>query len=209
MNDKDRLLLEQWKMAAQFHLHMDNIAWRRASSFVAVNGILFGALGALSVAASSPYALLVKALLVATLILGSIVSWLWAVVQKRTQLYHAYRLAQARKAEEALTANGERVLTLHEKNLNEQEIDDRYLNKYRVYLRESSLGKQRTHELVFGFAVVLTAVWIVLALVVSWHVFSSVWVCIGVSLIPLLLWVWLVWDACLLPSKRSPDQAGS
>jgi len=213
MNERDQLLLEQWKMASQFHLQMDNMAWQRASYFVAANGVLLGAFGVIAAdfASSYRYPLFLRLMLVAVPFLGALISWVWAVVQRRAQLYHSYRVAQAREAEETLTVDGERVLTLYEKSLNEQELDDPYLNKFRVYLRESWLGRTRTHDLVFGVAAVLTAIWALLVVpAVSWYAFRSIWVCIAVLLIPALLWLWLVWDVCLLPRmKRPSDQPGS
>jgi hypothetical protein len=210
MDERKQLLLEQWKMASQFHLHTDNLAWQRASYFVAINGILLGVLGAITTDAAFgiyPSSLL-KAVFVAIPVFGALISGVWAVVQKRAQLYAYYRMAQAKRAAEALAADGEITLTLHEKGLCEQDFDDPDLAKYRVYLRESWLGRLRTHPLIFGVAVFLMTAWVVLLPVVSWHTFRSAWVCVLVSAIPTFLWLWLVWDACLLPRmKRPTDQA--
>jgi ABC-type multidrug transport system fused ATPase/permease subunit len=210
MNDREQLLLEQWKMASQLHQHMDNVVWRRASYFVAVNGILLAILGSIASVTAFMYGtpLLLRVILVAVPFFGALISWVWAVVQKRAQLYRYYRTAQAKQAEEALTVNGERVLTLHEKNLNEQELDDPYLDKFKPYLDESWIGKMRTHDLVSAIAIILTTVWVVLLPLVLWYTFRSAWGCVLVSVIPAFLWLWLVWDACLLPHmKRSTDQA--
>jgi hypothetical protein len=224
MNERDQLLLEQWKMASQFHLQMDNMAWQRAGYFAAANGVLLGVLG--SIASITEFTeftgfiyrtpLLWRGMMAAIPLLGMLISWVWAVVQKRGQLYHCYRLAQARRTEETLTAGGERVLTLYEKGINKldeqdlQNLADLYLTKFGVYLRESWLGKIRTHDLIFTVAVSLMTIWLLLVPAVSLYAFHSIWVCIAVSLIPAFLWLWLVWDACLLPCmKRPPDQSGS
>jgi hypothetical protein len=210
MNDREQLLLEQWKMASQLHQHMDNMAWRRASYFVAVNGVLLGVLGIVvaEFTFSYRYPLFLGAAFVAIPFFGALISWVWAVVQKRVQLYHGYRLAQARQAEEALTMDGERVLTLLEKTLNEQELGDPYLKRFKPYLSESWVGKMRTQGLWFTMAIILATIWVGLLPVVSWYTFRSAWVCVLVSVIPFFLWLWLVWDACLLPRmKRPTDQA--
>ncbi|MFN2271252.1 MAG: hypothetical protein ACK2US_10475 [Anaerolineae bacterium] len=210
MNDREQLLLEQWKMASQLHQHMDNMAWRRASYFVAVNGVLLSFLGVVvaEFSFSYRYPIFLGSVFVAIPFFGALISWVWAVVQRRTQLYYGYRLAQAQQAEKALTVDGERVLTLLEKTLNEQELDDPYLKRFKPYLSESWIGKVRIHALAFTMAVVLATVWVVLLPLVSWYTFRSAWVCVLVSLLPAFLWLWLVWDACLLPRMKRPnDQA--
>lgn len=214
MNDRQQLLLEQWKMASGLYRHIDNITWQAASYFIAIDGILLGVLGAVTTsAAPGRYASLLKVVLVAIPVFGALISWVWAVVQKRTQLYHSYRLAQARQAEEALIVDRERVLTLHEKSINDlneqdfQSLKDPYFSRFRVYL-ETWLGKSRAHDLIFMAAIILTTIWVALLPLVSWYTFRSAWVCVLVSVIPFFLWLWLVWDACLLPlMKRPSDQA--
>ena len=209
MNDREQLLLEQWKMASQLHQHMDNMSWRRASYFVAVNGILLGILGSIASVTAFMYGtpLLLRVMLVAVPFFGALISWVWAVVQRRAQLYRYYRMAQVKQAEKALMVSGERVLTLHEKNLNEQELDDPYLIKFKPYLDESWIGKMETHGLLFVIAIILTTVWVVLLPLVLWYTFRLTWVSVLVSVVPVFLWLWLVWDACLLPHmKRPTDQ---
>jgi hypothetical protein len=216
MNERDQLLLEQWKMASQFHLQMDNMAWQRAGYFAAANGALLGVLG--SIASITELAefiyrtpLLLRVMMAAIPLFGMLISWVWAVVQKRAQLYTHYRMAQAKRAEEALTVDGERILTLQEKGITDlgerdfQDLKDPYLDKFKSYLRESCLGKKSVHEFIFWTAIVLTTIWVVLLPIVSWYAFHSIWVCIAVSLLPAFLWLWLVWDACLLPRMKRPS----
>ncbi|MFL7794990.1 MAG: hypothetical protein AB8I69_22815, partial [Anaerolineae bacterium] len=91
--------------------------------------------------------------------------------------------------------------------LNEQELDDPYLIKFKPYLDESWIGKMETHGLLFVIAIILTTVWVVLLPLVLWYTFRLTWVSVLVSVVPVFLWLWLVWDACLLPHmKRPTDQ---
>jgi hypothetical protein len=212
MNDREQLLLEQWKMASQFHLQMDNMAWQRASYFMAANGVLLAALGAVLralITDSDPIVCLLKVILVAIPLFGAFFSWVWTVAQKRAQLYTRYRMAQAKQTEEALMVAGERILTLQGKGISDlseqdfRDLKDSHLSRSRIYLK-SCLGRTSVHTLIFWTAVVLGIGWVVLLPFVLWDTFGSIWICVFVSLAPAFLWLWLVWDACLLPCMMKP-----
>ena len=158
--DKETLLLEQWKMASELHRHTDKIAWEGFNYFIATNGFLFIVLGAIVTSDSfkqrTPLPLIMT---VAIPIVGMIASSLWGFIQIRQQLYQYYRGAQAKQAEEALKIDGQRILTLYEKNLNEQELIS--VAKFRRYL-DSPVGKWRAHSLVVVLAFSLAIVWLLL-----------------------------------------------
>ncbi len=63
-------------------------------------------------------------------------------------MYHLYRIAQAKEAEEALKINSERVLTLYEKELGEQKL-----------VRVSIFGRPSSNDLVFYLTVFVTLCW--------------------------------------------------
>jgi hypothetical protein len=160
--DKADVLLEQWKVASELHRHMDKMAWQRFNYFIAINGLLLSTLGA--IATSSAFndkdpPLPLRVMTIAIPAFGTFVSLIWNLIQKRGQLYHHYMGIQARQIEEALRINGERVLNLYEKNLNEQELIS--VPKFKRYLK-SRRGKWRTHSLIGSVALFLTVAWLLL-----------------------------------------------
>jgi len=167
--DKEELLLEQWKMASELHRHMDNMAWQRFNYFTATNGVLLAALGAIAASEGfngNPPPCLLRMMTIAIPILGAFASSIWYFIQKRGQGYHHYRGIQAKQTEEALKIDGERILNLYEKNLNEyveslDEQDTTFPPKFKRYLK-SRVGKWRTHSLIGVVAFSLAVGWLVL-----------------------------------------------
>ena len=157
---KEDLLLEEWKIATELHRHTDNMAWQALNFFIATNGVLITILGAIVISdkfsQNNPAPLIVA---VAIPLIGTITSSLWGFIQIRQQLYQYYRGAQARQVEEALKIDGERILTLYEKNLNEQELVT--IPKFRRYLK-SRIGNWRAHTLVTMLGFFLAIVWFLL-----------------------------------------------
>ena len=90
MNNED-LLLEQWKTAAELHRHMDNLAWQQFHHFVTVNGILVSALALMW--SSTPLNRRLTFASIAMSVFGLAFSLTWCIIQRRSQLYHRYRIA--------------------------------------------------------------------------------------------------------------------
>jgi Na+/melibiose symporter-like transporter len=155
--EKNDLLLEEWKMASELHRHMDNMAWQSLNFFMATNGALLAILGAVIISDKFTQDDLLPLVIAAAIsVVGMIISLLWAFIQIRQQLYQYYRVAQAKRVEENLKIAGDRVLTLYEKNLNEQDLIA--VPKFRRYL-ESRAGKWRSHSLVVVLGFSLAIVW--------------------------------------------------
>jgi len=147
--NKEELLLEQWKMASELHRHMDDMAWQRFNYFIATNGLLLTALGAIGKDAFDQASTLpLRVLTIAIPMIGFLVSIVWSSIQRRGQHYQYYRCAQVRQAEEALRIDGERILSLYQKNLNEQNL-----------IAVPKWAKLRTHSLMFWLALLFAGVW--------------------------------------------------
>jgi hypothetical protein len=165
---KHDLLLEEWKMASELHRHMDNMAWQALNFFMATNGALFAILGAILISDKLAHDNLITLFIAVVIsLVGLTISLLWAFIQIRQQLYQYYRGAQAKRAEEKLKIDGERVLTLYEKNLNEQDLIT--VPKFRRYLK-SRVGKWRSHSLVVVLGFSLAMIWLVSFLFFVWHI---------------------------------------
>jgi hypothetical protein len=152
---KEHLLLEQWKMASELHRHMDNMAWQRFNYFVATNGLLVTALAAIGKDAFGKDAFgkaptdPVKVIAIAIPVIGLVVSIVWSSIQCRGQYYQYYRSAQARQTEEALTIDGERILSLYQWDLDEQNL-----------ITVPKCAKPRTHDLMYRLALFFAGVWL-------------------------------------------------
>lgn len=170
--DKEKLLLEQWKVASELHRRMDNMAWQRFNYFTAANGVLLAALGAIAASEAfngSSTPCLLKVMTIAIPILGTFISSVWYFIQRRGQGYHHYRTLQAKRTEEALLIGNERVLNLYEKSLNEyiDSLDDEdtsFPPKLKRYYT-SRTGQWRTHSLIGVVACFLAVGWFVLLVI--------------------------------------------
>ena len=148
--NKEDLLLEQWKMASELHRHEDKHSWQRFQYYVTLTGILVSALGVIwGTTSISPGAREVAIRIIS--IFGAVTSLVSALVFKRSFMYHLYRTAQAKEAEEALRINNERVLTLYEKDLGEQKL-----------IGVSIFGRISTNDLVFYLTSFMTLFWLAL-----------------------------------------------
>ncbi|MBI5407167.1 MAG: hypothetical protein HZA18_05675 [Nitrospirae bacterium] len=154
--DKNDLLLEQWKMAVEMHRHMDNMARQAFNYFIVTNGVLIAALATIiNSDAFKEKNLFTLIITFAIPFIGFFVSLIWGLIQKREQLYQYYRAKQAERTEDTLRIDGERVLTLFEKTINEQTlIQDWYLL--------TRLGKWRTHSLMLRVPQFFTCGWLLL-----------------------------------------------
>jgi hypothetical protein len=100
--NKEDLLLEQWKTASELHRHMDNLIWQHFQHFVTVNGVLLSALAVIWSGITSSTALKQGALAFASTVISTFglnFSLVWCLIQRRQQLYHRYRCAQAKTTE--------------------------------------------------------------------------------------------------------------
>jgi hypothetical protein len=150
--NKEDLLLEQWKMASELHRHEDEHSWQRFQYYVTLTGILVSALGVIwGTTSISPTAREIAIRIIS--IFGVVTSLVFALIFKRSFMYHLYRVAQAREAEEALKINNERVLTLYEKKLGEQKL-----------IRVAIFGRISTNDLVFYLTLMMTLFWLVLSI---------------------------------------------
>ena len=150
--NKEDLLLEQWKMASELHRHEDKHSWQRFQYYVTLTGILVSALGVIwGTTSISPAAREIAIRIIS--IFGAVTSLVSALIFKRSFMYHLYRIAQAREAEEALRINNERVLTLYEKKLGEQKL-----------IRVAIFGRISTNDLVFYLTIIMTLFWLVLSI---------------------------------------------
>lgn len=148
--NKEDLLLEQWKMASELHRHEDRHAWQRFQYYVTLTGILVSALSVIWGTASITPGVREIAIRIVPMF-GAVTSLVSALIFKRSYMYHLYRIAQAREAEEALRIDNERVLTLYEKDLREQKL-----------VRVSIFGRIPTSHLVVFLTSFMTLVWLAL-----------------------------------------------
>jgi hypothetical protein len=118
--DRESLLLEQWKAGSELHRHSDIVLWQQFNHFVTVHGILVSALALMWSSIDPNDNLAFASVLMSAF--GLAFSLTWYIIQKRSQLYHRYRVAQIRETEIELTIDDKRVLTLYEKGLNEQDL---------------------------------------------------------------------------------------
>ena len=148
--NRQALLLEQWKAASELHRQENELIWHRFNYFIAINVALTTSLAIVWFTAPTsqpnPNAHIGEA---ALSILGAVTSAIWAITQRRGQLYNRYRVAQARAAEEQLTIDNERVLTLYEKDIVQQGA-----------VPVPWLAKWSTQTVVFWLAVVLALSWL-------------------------------------------------
>jgi len=176
--NKEKLLLEQWKVASELHRHMDNMAWQRFNYFTAANGVLLAALGAIAVSKASNGSstpCLLKVITIAIPILGTFISLMWYFIQKRGQGYHHYRTLQAKRTEEALLIDDEWVLDLYEKSLNQyidilDDEDTSFPPKLKRYYK-SKPGQWRTHSLIGAVACFLAVGWFVVLVISVYALF--------------------------------------
>jgi len=152
--DREHLLLEKWKLASALHQHTDNETWEKFRHFVGLNGVLLSVL--VVVWSGTPSGFDKTKVLVSLLIsfYGAIVSLVWAITQRRGQLYQRYRIAQAKQAERALQIDGAQVLDVYDKDLNEQQL-----------IRMPTFGGLSTYALIFCLAILTVAIW---ALLIVW-----------------------------------------
>lgn len=150
--NKEDLLLEQWKMASELHRHEDKHSWQRFQYYITLTGILVSVLGVIWATTSiNPGDKEVAIRIISAF--GALTSLVFALIFKRSSMYHLYRIAQAKEAEEALKMNNERVLTLYEKELREQKL-----------VRVCILGRIPTSNLVFYLTIIMTLCWALLLL---------------------------------------------
>lgn len=98
MDDKDLLLLEQWKMAAELHRNEDRLMWQRFGYFVTLTGILISGGGFVltsEIIKPDEEDLFLKGLS----LFGFSVTWAFASILRRSHLYHNHRIVQAAAAE--------------------------------------------------------------------------------------------------------------
>jgi len=123
MDGKEELLLEEWKLASELHRHEDSLTWQKFNYYITLNGILLSVLCVVwsdfAVNPNNPNLRLVSAVICA---FGALVSLVWFAMHKRGQLYQHYRIAQAKEIEKDLKIDGEQVLDLYAKGLNEQRL---------------------------------------------------------------------------------------
>ncbi len=174
--EKKDLLLEQLKIASEFHRHMDEMAWQGLSHLLMWNGILLSALGVALTSAPCctqntgghlkvQLSCAIAAGLVA--ILGVTISIGWSFVQKRAQMYHRVRITQATDAERALVALVE--LSARQSDAAESQSVRVYPDKppLEVYKERGEMGKiplkcfgkPSSHSVVFGIALTIAVVW--------------------------------------------------
>lgn len=119
LTTKELLLLEQWKLASALHRHIDTQILSQLNYFIGFNLALFTLLGgALSLLDFVPSLVIILALSV----LGVFISNNWYRSHIRQVAYHSYRVLQARETEKLLLIDGEQILTLYAKGVNEQEL---------------------------------------------------------------------------------------
>lgn len=188
MTPEQKLLLEQWKTASQLHRHMDNMAWQRFNYFIATNGVLLAALGAIAASDTfneNPRPLLLLVVSVILCFSGMVISLIWLLIQKRGQGYHLYRAEQAKQTERDLKIKGKQVLTLYSRGLNkwlkclEDETSDEesskddncdtvkgsFPAKLKGYFTITQPGQWRTHSLIRVVAGFFALLWLTLLFV--------------------------------------------
>jgi hypothetical protein len=150
---KEDLLLEEWKTASELHRHMNDMIWQRFRHFVTVNGVLLSAL-AVSWSGITPNSAPTQSTLsFASAVLSAFgldFSIVWLFIQIRGDMYQRYRFAQARRAEEQLIVDNERVLTLYENPLDEQEL-----------ISVSRFARFPTLSLTLGIILPLSVAWLI------------------------------------------------
>ena len=151
----EEFLLEKWRIASELHRHMDDIAWRTFSYFVAANGVFLSATVGIVTTSNKADALLppkaVKPLAVAMPVLGFLLSVAWCFIQGRQRSYHGYRADQAKQIEAALEADGEQTVHLYAERLDEQKL-----------FKVDWSGKLQAHLTMVRVAVGFAVVWLLL-----------------------------------------------
>lgn len=121
--DRNDLLLEQWKMAAELHRHGNEVTWNRFNYFIAMNGVLASA-AAVVYSSHTQDLVQVRLPLSMLFLFGSFVSWAWFLAHCRGEAYNRYRQHQAGAAEDALKIEGEQILTVYANGLEKQKLVD-------------------------------------------------------------------------------------
>lgn len=135
----------------------DELSWQRFQYYITLTGILVSALVVVWTTTSiSPVSREVAIRIIS--VFGAVTSLVSALIFKRSFMYHLYRIAQAKKAEEALKVNNKRVLTLYDKELGEQKL-----------VQVSIFGRFSTNNLVFYLSIAITVCWAAL------FVYSIIW----------------------------------
>jgi len=119
--DKNYLLLEQWKMASELHRHEDRHSWQRFQYYITLTGILVSAIGVIWTAKTID-AEAIKTAFIIISVFGAVTSFVFALIYKRSWVYHKYHIARAKETEEKLKVDDQRVLTLYEKELKLQSL---------------------------------------------------------------------------------------
>jgi ABC-type multidrug transport system fused ATPase/permease subunit len=170
--DRERLLLEQLKIASELHRHMDQMVWQRFSYFITLNGILVSAL-TLVWSSDSSNDITLSLIATATIaFFGALVSFVWSKIQKRAQLYHSLRSCQAGRAEELLIESISNKSTSVESQHMLKVYEKRRVEEHEEIMKKipcSRFGTTPTNTLVFNLAMFLAVLW-----------FIAVLVCIGI-----------------------------
>jgi len=145
---REQLLLRQWEVASELHRHEGSLAWQKFNIFIAVNGILLTVLAVVWSREHASYCAL-RVPSIAICFFGALTSIIWGLLQRRGQLYQNYRIAQAREAEGLILVEGDQVLNLYQKGLNEQKL-----------VPPPRVCRFGTHTLVVLLSVVMGAVWL-------------------------------------------------
>jgi hypothetical protein len=124
--DKNDLLLEQLKLAAEMHRSQDDLMWQRFNAFVTLTGILLSGLGIILAAdrVSSGNKQIATAIFS---FLGFIGSFTFASVLRRVYLYHSHRIGQAAEAEKQLATGLGGKSRVYVKGIDEKPDDEHRL----------------------------------------------------------------------------------
>ena len=126
--EREDPLLEQWKKASELHQHEDDLYRRKFRQFMTINALLVSVLG-VGWSLDIQYGVDIRPVVLAILAFGALISFVQTSVQERGGPYQNYQIAQAKQAEndlkEALEIDGERVFSLYQKGIDEQELVDR------------------------------------------------------------------------------------
>ena len=88
---REKLLLEEWKMASELHRHMDSMAMQGLNYFLAGNAALAAVLGIIASSGGFSGQDRVASLVAAAIaVVAAVVCVVWVHVQRRQQLYHHY-----------------------------------------------------------------------------------------------------------------------
>ncbi len=120
--NKEDLLLEQWKMAAELHQNEDRLIWQRFSYFVTLTGILISGLG-VALTAKTKDDDTQYLLLVVISMFGSVVSLAFSSVFQRAFYYHIHRIRQTAQIEKDLLIDGKQVLTLYQRGVDRKLVE--------------------------------------------------------------------------------------